>query len=400
VDGRGILLESIGGQKQLTTLPIAAKRPRVLQLFTSLSLGGMERQTLQLVRLLQERGCYEVLVASLSPTVALRVELERLGHCDFPVYQLLVFRNPKAALQVIRFARFLQRHAITILHTHDFYTNTFGMAAGMLARVPMRVCSRRELDVFTRQQRRVEHVAYRASHCVAANCDFLREQLIREGLPRERIRVLPNGIDPARALGSREETRSSLLNWLGLSPEAQVVSMVANLHNARKDHATFVRAADRLRREFPSAVFVVAGNGEPGEALRADGQSLLEQRRLLFLGSCQRIADLLLVSDICVLSSHSEGLSNAVLEYMAAARPVVASDVGGIRELVVEDRTGYLVSPRDPSRLADRIAFLLRHPERANLMGEAGRARVYERFSLTGQSDAVHRIYAELLGRV
>jgi glycosyltransferase involved in cell wall biosynthesis len=173
--------------------------------------------------------------------------------------------------------------------------------------------------------------------------------------------------------------------------------MVANLHNVRKDHITFVRAANQVARQFPEAVFVVAGQGAPGDELRQDGAPLVERQRLWFLGGCSVIAELLQASTVCVLSSHSEGLSNAVLEYMAAGKPVVASDVGGMREVVLEGRTGYLVHRGDTNALADRVSFLLRNPERAEAMGECGRRYVNEKFSLSTQFAAVHELYTQLL---
>ena len=109
------------------------------------------------------------------------------------------------------------------------------------------------------------------------------------------------------------------------------------------------------------------------------------------------VAELLAASDVCVLSSRAEGFSNAILEYMAAARPVVATDVGGAREAIVEGETGHLVPAGDDERLAARVSALLRDPARAREMGERGRERVAQQFSCAAQLARTEALYERLL---
>ncbi len=117
-----------------------------------------------------------------------------------------------------------------------------------------------------------------------------------------------------------------------------------------------------------------------------------------FIGRCNRVADLLAVSEVCVLSSKGvEGFSNSILEYMAASKPVVATDVGGAREAVVDGKTGYIVKPEDHETMAARLISLLREPEKARLMGEEGRRRVQAQFSCEAQLKKVEALYARLL---
>ena len=112
-----------------------------------------------------------------------------------------------------------------------------------------------------------------------------------------------------------------------------------------------------------------------------------------------QIADLLALSDVCVLSSSAEGFSNAILEYMAAARPVVATDAGGAREAVQDGATGYLVPVGDDEAMAARIVALLRAPEQARLMGTCGQQRVRQEFSCEAQLERTHNLYDGLLER-
>ncbi|HEY0408258.1 MAG TPA: glycosyltransferase, partial [Pyrinomonadaceae bacterium] len=120
---------------------------------------------------------------------------------------------------------------------------------------------------------------------------------------------------------------------------------------------------------------------------------------VFFTGRCGRVAELLAVSDVCVLSSKAEGFSNSILEYMAAARPVVATDVGGAREAVIEGETGYLVPAGDAALMAKRIVSLLKDTERARAMGEHGRSTIERRFSCEAQLETTLNLYHTLFAR-
>jgi glycosyltransferase involved in cell wall biosynthesis len=144
---------------------------------------------------------------------------------------------------------------------------------------------------------------------------------------------------------------------------------------------------------------VLAGEGELLEPMRALAAELGLARDTLFLGRCGNIPDLLAVSDVCVLSSIAEGFSNAILEYMAAARPVVATDAGGAREAVQDGVTGYVVPVGDHQTMASRIIALLQKPVQAHAMGENGLRIVRQRFSCEAQLQRTQDLYDQLLSR-
>jgi glycosyltransferase involved in cell wall biosynthesis len=187
---------------------------------------------------------------------------------------------------------------------------------------------------------------------------------------------------------------------LGL-PERCLVTIVANLQHAVKDHPMFLRAAARVRAAVPDAAFVIAGEGKLMEGLRELAAQLGLEANVFFIGRCEKVAELLSVSDVCALSSTAEGFSNAIVEYMAAARPVVVTDVGGAREAVIAGETGYLVPPGDDEQMAVRMIELLRDPKRARAMGELGRLVVDEKFSCERHLQNTLELYDELaVGRV
>ena len=348
-------------------------------------------------------------MATLDNTGPLRSEIERIGIENVPEYRLTSFRDGNAVAQLRRFVDYLRTNNIELVHTHDFYTNIFGMVAASLARVPVRIASRRESAVRVAKQRMVERGAYRFAHRVVANCEEVRQQLIRqEGLSEEKVVTLYNGLDIRRLVIERgKASASEMLAGLKLPADGsrRFVTIVANMRAhfqgpnplCLKDHPTFLRAAQRVRQAVPEAAFVIAGEGELIDETRALAAELGLSSDVYFLGRCERVAELLSVSDVCVLSSSAEGFSNSILEYMAASKPVVATDVGGAREAVVEGETGFLVRSGDDEVMAERIIDLLRDPARARTMGERGRRVVEEKFSSEAQLKRTHQLYERLL---
>ena len=372
-------------------------KANILHIIDSFEQGGTERQALQLVRMLHTQGGHEVHLACLQKKGTLLGEAEKLGLGEIAEYPLTSFYDLNFVRQVRSLVRFLRQNEISLIHTHDFYTNVFGMTAGTIARVPARIASKRETDGFrTAAQKRTERAVFRFAHQVIANSNDVRDQLIREGALAERIVTLHNGLDMTRFTPSAGVSRELTLKSFGLpqDPDRRFVVIVANVNHPVKDHETFLRAAARVHAEAPASAFVVAGEGKLMSSLQEFAAQMGLARDVFFLGRCERVADLLSISDVCVLSSRAEGFSNSILEYMAAARPVVVTDVGGVREAVVEGETGYIVSVGDDEEMGDRITQLLRDPKRARAMGERGRSVVTEKFSCAAQLARIEQLYA------
>ena len=342
-------------------------------------------------------------VATLERNGVLLDEINKLGLNEIPEFQLNCFYDLHAGRQVWRFAQYLKKHQIDVVHSHDFYSNIFGMAGAALARVPVRIASRRESAARAANKRFVERGAYRAAHAVVANCEEVRQQLIREGVPARKVRTIYNGLDPARVQSAQE--RKEILATLNLPEHARFVTILANMRAhvrqpepyCYKDHPTFLRAAQRVHEKVPDAAFIIAGEGELKEATQELARSLGIAERTFFIGRCTDVGAVLSISDVCVLSSSSEGFSNSILEYMAAGRPVVSTDAGGAREAIIHGQTGYLVPTGDHEGLAGHISSLLLAPELASAMGERGRRLVSEKFSSLRQLQNVESLYSELL---
>ena len=377
-------------------------KPKVLHIINSFEQGGTERQAVQLVRLLHEGKLYRMYLASLDNRGILLDEAERIGLGEIAEYPLTSFYDLNFLRQLRRCVRFLKEHEIEVVHTHDFYTNIFGMTAAKLAGVRVRIASKRETAGFSSPaKKRAERCAYRLAHSVITNAEAVRKQLISEGVRTEKLVTVYNGLDMKRVAPQSDLDRPAILALLNLprEPDRLFVTIVANIQHSVKDHPTFLRAAARVLKAVPKAAFVIAGEGSLINQLRVFAEELGIGHHTFFIGRCQRVAELLSISNVCVLSSKAEGFSNSILEYMAAGRPAVVTDVGGAREAIIDGQTGFIVPAGDDETMAGQIIELLRKSDLAAEMGKRGRLIVEEKFSCETQLERTSGLYDQLLAR-
>ena len=372
-------------------------KPVVVHLIDSFHQGGSERQALQLTRLLYQSDRYAVRLASIIPEGSLRASVADLDLGEIPSFPLNSFYDLNAVKQLNRFVSWLKRSRADILHTHDFYTNVFGMSGATLARIPAKVASMRETaGMRTAAQKKTQRVAYSLANAIVGNSNAVRDKLIADGIQPAKIAVIYNGLDMARLETSL--SREHVLKLLRVEQEdARFVSIVANMRHEVKDYPMFLRAAKAIKAAVPQAGFLLAGEGELEDSLKSLASDLGIAGCTFFLGRCDKVAELLSVSDVCVLSSKAEGFSNSIIEYMAAGRPVVATDVGGAREAIVEGETGFLVPSGDYGQLAERVITLLKEPERARQMGDNGKQIARLKFSCEEQLRQTESLYERLL---
>jgi glycosyltransferase involved in cell wall biosynthesis len=372
-------------------------KKNVLQIVSSFHQGGSERQAVQLIRLLNEEGSYRIFVACLNGEGVLRGEIEKLGFTNIAEFPLKSFYDVNMVRQLRRCTRFIRDNNIEIVQTHDFYTNVFGMAASALAKVPIRIAAKRETGMRSKKQRFVERLAFNLAHAIVVNSDAVKNYLVKSGVATRKITTIYNGLDLQR-LAPTETDRELILQEFELptKEKKQFVTIVANLRSQVKNHRMFLQAAQQVKEKVKNVNFIIAGEGELITETKAFAAELGLEKETFFTGRCVKIAELLLISDVCILSSESEGFSNSILEYMAAAKPVVATDVGGASEAILENETGFLVASNDNQAMASRLIELLVNPEKAKEMGNKGREIVEEKFSLMAQIEKTLMLYQTL----
>ena len=185
---------------------------------------------------------------------------------------------------------------------------------------------------------------------------------------------------------------------LSIEAQSQIIGTVGMLAPV-KDHITLLKAANKVVRVRPDVVFLIVGGGELEGALKAEADKLGIENNVRITGFRNDVGSLLHVMDIFVLSSVSEGLPLCLLEAMASGKPVVATNVGGNPEIVVNGETGFLVPPRDPDSLAASILSLLQDRRLASHFGMNGQRRVSERFRLERMIHSYHELYERVLMR-
>lgn len=373
-------------------------KKNILQLVGSFHSGGSERQAAQLIRLLHEDKTHRIFVACLNGAGVLRGSVEKLGFAEIPEFKLTSFYDANMARQLSRCRAFLQENRIDIIQTHDFYTNVFGMTAGRMARVPVRIAAKRETGTKSSAQRFVERRAYAFAHAVVANASAVKNHLIETGVAAKKIEVVYNGLELAK-FDSKNEPRAEILKSFGLPPDENLkfVTIVANFRSDVKNHSMFLRAARSVKENFPAARFLLAGEGELLIEMKDLAKDLGLENESFFIDNCGDVPRLLLASDICVLSSRTEGFSNSILEYMAAGKPVVATNVGGAGEAIDEGENGFLVESNDDASMASRLLELLRDASKAKIFGARGRAIAEAKFSTAAQLKKTLDLYDRLL---
>lgn len=376
----------------------------IVEFANALAIGGTERQFVNLVRGV-DPAKYRVHVGTLKRHGPL---MEEIDETRVPIseYRVRHLYGPGAMVQQYRLARYLVRERIELIHTHGFYANVFALPSALLARTPVRIASiRDDGSVWTDAQRSVERIACRIADCTVVNAETIGNRLIAEGWPPERVAVIPNGVDIARF--HERNGRSQLHTEFGFPANAPIIGVLARLAPC-KGLEVFVEAARIVANSFPNARFLVVGDQGvvSGDGAVSTYRQVLEQHskrlgladRLVFAGFRLDVPELLAELTVSVLPSITgEGLPNSVLESMAAALPVVATNSGGTCEAVNNGQTGWLVPPSDAAALAQAMITLLQEPSLGLRMGEAGRRRIAERFSLDRMVSAMQTLYARLL---
>jgi glycosyltransferase involved in cell wall biosynthesis len=303
---------------------------------------------------------------------------------EFPIRGLI---TAGAARQAARFAAWCRTRNIAVMHACDFYANVFALAPAAVAGIAVRIGSRRDVSIpeRTAAQARVQRLAYRCAHRVVTNSGAAAARLVEEGVASERITLIANGIDMSQYAGAPDVS-------------ARTITTVAHLRPG-KGIDVLLDAAALLCREVPDVLFRIAGDGGLRASLEARRARLGLEARVQFLGHVADVPTLLGRGGIFAFPSLMEASPNAVIEAMSAGLPVVATNVGGIPEVVEHDRNGLLVPAGDPAALASALRNLLGDAPRCRRLGAAARATIGERFSHERMVDAFHTLYLSELGR-
>ena len=294
-----------------------------------------------------------------------------------------------------RLARFLSSERIDVLHSHKFSSNVPGALAASVARVPVVLAHEHTWSYEGQPLRRVldrQVVARAADRFIAVSRQDQQRMIEIERVPPARTMFIPIGILPPRPPDSRDMRAE-----LGIAPEAPVIGVVGMMR-PQKALDVLLRATKPLVEQWPQLQLVLVGSGPERQTLEQLTRELGIEPNVRFLGLRNDVPEVLRAFDIAVCSSDFEGSPAAVLEYMDAELPVVATSVGGIPDMIEVGVHGLLVPPQDSVALAAALAELLRDPQRAKEMGRRGRERRRSEFDLGVMMGRLEALYLERLG--
>lgn len=294
-----------------------------------------------------------------------------------------------------RLHRFLRERRIDVLHAHMFRANVPASTVGRLARVPVVVAHEHTWSYRGRPLRRWgdREVVARGSDAFVAVSNADRANMIAvERIGPEKIVVVPNGIPEPALRGT--DVRAEL----GLEPGAPVIGALARL-DPQKGYDVLVEALVVLRRHRPDVRVLIAGEGRERPRLEAAIAAHGLTDRVRLLGHRDDAADFLAALDVVVMPSRWEGSPLALVEAMALARPIVATAVGGIPDLITDEEHGLLVAPEDPQALAAALERILGDAALARRLGVAARRRQRAELSIDVTVERLERLYETLLRR-
>lgn len=379
-------------ERVMTTWPVGDRT--VCQVLHGLRVGGAEILAARLAR--QLSGSFRFLFVCLDELGSLGEQLRDEG---FPVEVL--GRRPGVDWRCAsRLGALLRRERIDLLHAHQYTPFFYATAARLPGRRPPVLMTEhgRTFPDFPRPKRMVANrLLLRRQDRIVGVGQAVRQALIdNEGFPPARVGVIYNGIDLSPFNHGAHDCKA-VRREIGLDAGDLMIIQVARL-DSLKDHATAIRTLERVVSRRPEARLVLVGEGPETALIRELTRQLGLEPNVRFLGLRADVARLLSAADIGLLTSVSEGIPLAVIEVMAAGKPIVSTDVGGVREVVEDGRTALLLAPSgDDAALAEHILRLAADPALQERMGRLGRERAESVFSERRMHDGYLRLYEDML---
>jgi glycosyltransferase involved in cell wall biosynthesis len=362
---------------------------RILHINSARTWRGGEQQTLWLCQGLQQRGHKSFLACQPGSDLHKRANAAGIEVCAVTMrgeWDVWAVRNLVGAIR---------RNSIGVVHFHTAHAHTLGLLAAQLAKAPVRVLTRR-VDFHIHK-----HLLNRWKYgpgltAIVAISEGIRGVLIGDGLSPERVTTVHSGVNLQRIANVGDG--SYLRDEFGISENTLTIGIVGALA-PHKHHQNFLEAAAIVKKATPAVRFLIVGDGELREALERSAASRDLSADVIFTGFREDVLEITRGLDIFVLCSYLEGLGTAILDAMALGRPIVATQVGGIPEIVLQGKNGLLVPPRDPQKLAEAILKLANDPILRDRMGAFGREHA-KNFTVEKVIQRTEEIYFRALDRL
>lgn len=361
----------------------------ILHLIEAPSWTGAMSQTLELVLGLGRRG-HEVMLAC-TPGSILAARAKEAG-VEIVEMDLRSELNP---LTVARLAGIVLRRRVDLIHAHRAHAHSLGLLTASVTRRPLVVSRRVSFAPKDNLGSRLKYRSRGVTKIVAVS-QAVKDVLVDFGVDPAKVAVIYSGSDPGRYRPGLDG--AAIRRELGIPARAPLVGKIANFYHGWKGHDTFLAAARIVASEIPDVRFLLVGHETDGEKARAMVERLGLSERVTLAGYRTDVPDVIAALDVSVNSPRTgEGLSGAIRESLAVGRPVIATDVGGNRELVRDGQTGLLVPPDDPEALAAAIGRLLGDRDLAARLAGNGARFVRENLTVERMVEATESLYRDIL---
>jgi glycosyltransferase involved in cell wall biosynthesis len=381
----------------MVKVKVMDERIKVLYPITDLARDGAQRQLFELVKNI-DRTKFKPMILTLRSGASMENDF-----LDLPGLEVIPIpkKGKYDLLCLFRILKKMRQLKPDVVQPFLTPATFFGLLPALLNRVPLIIVTERnasgrtDMSQGTRVYQKIEDFLSRFADWIVSNSEAGKKSLLERGANPLNIKVIYNGLNFQRLKINPEKVRLIKVRY-GIPSQSQVIGMTARFFPI-KNHLIFFKAAALIKREWPSIQFALLGDGP----LRIEMESVCTKMGLrsqtAFWGEQTDVGNYQSIFDIAVLTSDAEGCSNSLLEAMALGKPVIATDAGGNREIVIPEQNGFLVPQGDFQGLAERISFLLRNPEKAREMGEQARRSVLTRFSIEKMVQEYGSLYINTL---
>ena len=302
--------------------------------------------------------------------------------------------DPRTILDLIRV---IKKEKIQILHCHGYGSSTFGRIAGFVTRTPVIIHEHMIDPDIPLYQKVSDKLLFpftgKGIAVSAAVKDFMTGV---RSVPERKVQVVHNCVPSYFFKRYTDEQKKDFVKKYNIPQGKYIVGIVGRL-DALKAHCDFLRAAERVLKAVPETVFIIVGEGELRIELEALARQLGIENNVLFLGHCDTVKELVCLFDVFALSSLTEGFAISIIEAMAQSKPVVATAVGGIPEVISDGKNGYLVPVSSPAELAEKIVVLLGNEDLRRRFGEEGFEHSRRYFHSEVAVKKLCELYSELI---
>jgi len=362
------------------------KKIKVLYIIATLDIGGTERQLVELAKRIDKER-YEPAICCLTRGGPLEKELQNTG-----IEVHILHKKGKWDFGIIlKLFGLIRRKRPDIVHTFLWTSNAWGRIAALLAGVPVIISSERSTDLWKGWfEFSIDRILSLFTRRVIVNSCRVKEFIKAKGIEESRIAVVYNGIDTGIYNSSCNSIE--LRNSLGLDAKRPVIGYIGRL-SYEKNPQLFVKLSAQILQKRKDVQFLIVGDGElRNEVEEKIGEYNLRDH-IKIAGYRKDVPRILQAIDVVVLTSLWEGLPNSLIEAGASSRPAVSFDVGGVREIIADGKTGFVIPAFDEKSFVDKVIFLLDNPDLAKKMGEEGKKIVQEKFEISKTVKSIEKIY-------